>query len=128
MTVDMNMRVLIADDHKVMRGILRDLLVQLKFNSIDEAADGGEALDMLREKSYGLVISDWSMDTMSGFELLQEVRADRNLRGLPFIIMSAESKPENVVAAKKAGVSSFIVKPFSTNTLRAKMISVLGEF
>lgn len=128
MAVDMNMKILVADDYKSMRVIMRGLLTQLNFQNIDEAGDGGAALNMLREKQYGLVISDWGMEPVSGLELLQEIRADGALKDMPFIMVTAESKPENIAAAEKAGVSNFIVKPFSADTLRSKIVSVLGEF
>jgi two-component system chemotaxis response regulator CheY len=86
------------------------------------------ALQMLRGGNFGLVISDWNMEPMTGLQLLREVRADAKLKGTPFIMVTAESKSENVIAAKEAGVSNYIVKPFNAETLQAKMVSVLGEF
>jgi two-component system chemotaxis response regulator CheY len=83
---------------------------------------------MLRDGNYGLVISDWNMEPMTGLQLLKEVRADAKLKALPFIMITAESKTENVVAAKEAGVSNYIVKPFNAETLRQKLVTVLGEF
>ena len=105
--------VLIVDDYKTMLRIIRNLLKQIDFGDVDEAADGAEALAKLRVGNYGLVISDWNMQPMTGLELLQEVRADSRLRATPFIMVTAESKAENVVAAKQAGVSNYIVKPFN---------------
>jgi len=128
MAVDMNMKVLIVDDYKTMLRILRNLLRQLNFNNVDEASDGAEALAKLREDKFGLVISDWNMEPMTGIQLLREVRADDTLKHLPFIMITAESKSENVIAAKEAGVSNYIVKPFNAETLKTKLISVLGEF
>ena len=129
MAVDMNMRILIVDDDKTMLRIIRNLLKQLGFNNIDEAMDGSAALQQLRSgATYGLVISDWNMEPMTGLQLLREVRADAKLKSLPFIMVTAESKSENVIAAKEAGVSNYIVKPFNAETLKAKMVSVLGEF
>ena len=129
MAVDKNMRVLIVDDYKTMLRIIRNLLKQLGFNNIDEAIDGSSALAMLRSgNTYGLVISDWNMEPMTGLQLLREVRADAHLKSLPFIMVTAESKTENVIAAKEAGVSNYIVKPFNAETLKTKMSSVLGEF
>lgn len=129
MAVDMNMRILIVDDYKTMLRIIRNLLKQLGFNNIDEAMDGSAALQQLRSgATYGLVISDWNMEPMTGLQLLREVRADAKLKSLPFIMVTAESKSENVIAAKEAGVSNYIVKPFNAETLKAKMVSVLGEF
>ncbi len=128
MAVDQNMSILIVDDYKTMLRIVRNLLKQLGFDNVDEAFDGSEALSKLRTKSYGLVISDWNMEPMTGFQLLKEVRADGKLKETPFIMVTAESKTENVVAAKKAGVNNYIVKPFNAATLKTKMSSVIGEF
>ena len=108
--------------------ILKNLLRQLNFNNVDEATDGEAALSKLRENSIGLIISDWNMEPMTGIELLREVRGDKTLKHIPFIMITAESKSENVIAAKEAGVSNYIVKPFNAETLKAKMISVLGDF
>ncbi len=129
MAVDKNMRILIVDDYKTMLRIIRNLLKQLGFDNIDEATDGSMALQMLRSgTTYGLVISDWNMEPMTGLQLLREVRADAGLKALPFIMVTAESKTENVIAAKEAGVSNYIVKPFNAETLKTKMSSVLGDF
>src|SRR3990167_7230727 len=102
MAVDMNMNVLVVDDYKTMLRILRNLLGQLKFNNVDEATDGSMALAKLRQGNFGLIISDWNMEPMTGIQLLREVRADPNpkLKSLPFIMITAESKSENVIAAK----------------------------
>ncbi|WP_237687926.1 response regulator [Sneathiella sedimenti] len=128
MAVDMNMSILIVDDYKTMLRIIRNLLKQLGFNAVDEAADGSAALSKMRTKKYGLVISDWNMEPMTGYQLLKEVRADETLKSTPFIMITAESKTDNVVAAKKAGVNNYIVKPFNAATLKTKISSVLGEF
>jgi two-component system chemotaxis response regulator CheY len=129
MAVDKNMKILIVDDYKTMLRIIRNLLRQLGFNNIDEAMDGSAALQMLRTNGgYGLVISDWNMEPMTGLQLLREVRADAKLKSMPFIMVTAESKSENVIAAKEAGVSNYIVKPFNAETLKMKMQSVIGEF
>ncbi|HPF45676.1 MAG: response regulator [Emcibacteraceae bacterium] len=128
MAVDMSLSILIVDDYKTMLRIIRNLLKQLGFHNVDEATDGAEALNKLRGKSYDLVISDWNMEPMTGYELLKEVRSDDMLKTLPFIMVTAESKTDNVIAAKKAGVNNYIVKPFNAATLKSKLISVLGEF
>ena len=128
MSVDMNMNILIVDDYKTMLRIIRNLLKQLGFNNVDEATDGSMALQKLSDKDYGLVISDWNMEPMTGIQLLREVRADSKLKNLPFIMITAESKTENVVAAKEAGVNNYIVKPFNAATLKTKLSSVLGNF
>jgi len=128
MPVDKSLSILIVDDYKTMLRIIRNLLKQLNLENVQEATDGSSALKMLRDGSYGLVISDWNMEPMTGLQLLKEVRADAKLKALPFIMITAESKTENVVAAKEAGVSNYIVKPFNAETLRQKLVSVLGEF
>ena len=128
MSVDKDISVLIVDDYKTMLRIIRNLLQQLGFMNVDEAADGSQALSKLRDKPYDLVISDWNMEPMTGFQLLKEVRADDRLKTTPFIMITAESKTENVLAAKQAGVSNYIVKPFNAATLKTKMAAVLGEF
>lgn len=124
MSFDTSMSVLVVDDYKTMVRIIRNLLKQLGFNDIDDASDGESALAKLREKPYGLIISDWNMEPMSGFDLLKEVRADPTLSGIPFIMVTAEAKSDNVVAAKQAGVNNYIVKPFDAQTLRGKIESV----
>lgn len=128
MAVDMNMNVLIVDDYKTMLRIIENLLKQLGFKNVHQAMDGAAALKMLREGSFGLVISDWNMQPMTGLQLLKEVRADDRLKPLPFIMVTAESKTENVVAAKEAGVNNYIVKPFNAETLKQKIVSVIGNF
>lgn len=127
MAIDLQMPVLVVDDYKTMIRIIRNLLKQLGFSDIDDAADGTEALEKMRAKSYGLVISDWNMEPMTGYELLKEVRSDEALMKTPFIMVTAESKTENVIAAKKAGVNNYIVKPFNAATLSAKINAVFGE-
>lgn len=128
MPVDTSMRVLIVDDYDSMLKVLRGLLRQLNFVNVDEASDGAQALAMLRRGGYGLVISDWNMEPMDGIELLRAVRADPDLKELPFVMVTAETKAENIVAARRAGVSNYIVKPFNAATLRSKLATVLGEF
>jgi len=126
MSVDYSMNILIVDDYKTMLRIVRNLLKQLGFENVDEATDGGTALQKLRDRSYDMVISDWNMEPMTGLQLLKEVRADARLKALPFLMITAESKPENVIEAKKAGVNNYIVKPFNADTLKTKLSSVLG--
>jgi two-component system chemotaxis response regulator CheY len=127
MGVDSSMSVLVVDDYKTMIRIIRNLLKQIGFEDVDEAADGSEALGKMREKRYGLVISDWNMEPMTGYELLKEVRGDEKLQKTPFIMVTAESKTENVIAAKKAGVNNYIVKPFNAQTLKSKIDAVFGD-
>jgi two-component system, chemotaxis family, chemotaxis protein CheY len=124
MAVDTTIPVLVVDDYKTMIRIIRNLLKQLGFEDVDEAADGTEALAKMKARKYGLVISDWNMEPMTGYELLKEVRSDPGLSRTPFIMVTAESKTENVIAAKKAGVNNYIVKPFNAQTLKGKIDAV----
>jgi len=119
-------QVLIVDDYNTMRRILRNLLGQIGFANVEEAEDGAGGLKKMREHNIGLVISDWNMAPMSGLEFLKEVRSDALLKETPFIMITAESKTEKVVAAKEAGVSNYIVKPFNADTLKKKIEAVLG--
>ncbi|MFN9790709.1 MAG: response regulator [Holosporales bacterium] len=128
MSVNKDMNVLIVDDYKTMLRIVRNLLKQIGFNNVDEAEDGVAAYAKLQQRSYGLVISDWNMKPMSGYDLLLKLRAEPRFKDLPFILVTAEGKTENVIAAKKAGVNNYIVKPFNAQTLQSKMAAVLGPF
>jgi two-component system chemotaxis response regulator CheY len=128
MAVDLQMPVLIVDDYKTMLRIIRNLLKQIGFDNVDEATDGAAAFEKMKQRKYGLVISDWNMEPVTGIELLKQVRGDSGLSGTPFIMITAESKTENVVAAKEAGVNNYIVKPFNAATLKTKLTSVLGDF
>ena len=121
------MNVLVVDDYKSMIRIVRGLLNQLGFMNVDEAADGVTALRMIKDKSYGLVLSDWNMQPMTGLELLQQVRADTATRTVPFVMVTAEAKAENVVAARQAGVNNYVIKPFTLAVLKQKLTTVLGE-
>lgn len=127
MAVDPTMPILVVDDYKTMIRIIRNLLKQLGFTEVDEAGDGTEALQKLKSRRYGLIISDWNMEPMTGYELLKEIRQDDGLNGTPFIMVTAESKTDNVIAAKKAGVNNYIVKPFNAATLKNKIDAVFGE-
>ncbi len=127
MSVDLSMPILVVDDYNTMIRIIRNLLRQLGFENVDEASDGTSALTRLRDKKYGLIISDWNMEPMTGYDLLKEVRSDPDLKSTPFIMVTAESKTENVIAAKKAGVSNYIVKPFNAQTLKSKIDAVFNE-
>ena len=127
MTIDPALtNILIVDDYKTMLRVIRNLLMQLGFREVDEASNGEQALEMIKHKKYDLVISDWNMEPMTGLQLLKEIRADAKLAGTPFIMVTAESKTENVIAAKKAGVNQYIVKPFNAETLKGKIESVVG--
>ncbi|MEP3233625.1 MAG: response regulator [Hyphomicrobiales bacterium] len=127
MALDLSMPVLVVDDYKTMVRIIRNLLKQLGFENVDDAADGTEAFAKMKDQKYGLVISDWNMEPMTGYELLKQVRGDAGLTKTPFIMVTAESKTENVIAAKKAGVNNYIVKPFNAQTLKGKIEAVFGE-
>jgi two-component system chemotaxis response regulator CheY len=128
MAVNMDMSILIVDDYKTMLRLIRNLLGQIGFKNVDEATDAHTALSMLKSKSYDLIISDWNMQPMTGLELLHKVRSDDKLKSLPFIMATAESTMDNVAVAKQAGVSNYIVKPFSAAVLKVKLAAVLGEF
>ncbi len=127
MAIDLSMPILVVDDYNTMVRIIRNLLKQLGFQEIDEASDGASALTKMREKKYGLVISDWNMEPMSGYDLLKEVRADAVLGKTRFIMVTAESKTDNVIAAKQAGVDNYIVKPFNAETLQHKIQAVFPD-
>ncbi|MEA2841304.1 MAG: two-component system, chemotaxis family, chemotaxis protein CheY [Methylobacteriaceae bacterium] len=126
MPANFSMPILVVDDYQTMVRIIRNLLKQIGYENVDEAANGQAALAMIQSKRYGLVISDWNMEPMTGFELLQKVRSDPALTGVPFIMVTAESKTDNVVAARKAGVSNYIVKPFNAAMLKAKMDAIFS--
>ncbi len=126
MLTDKSIKILIVDDYKTMLRIIRNVLRQIGLLNVDEANDGAEAFAMLKQGDYGLVISDWNMQPITGLDLLQQVRADDKLCKLPFIMVTAESKVENIIAAKQAGVSNYVVKPFSAETLRTKIDTVFA--
>lgn len=126
-TVDKTMNVLVVDDYKTMIRIVRGLLQQLGFTNVDDAIDGVTALDKIKHKDYGLILSDWNMTPMTGYELLKSVRADERTKDVPFVMVTAEVKTENVIAARKAGVSNYIIKPFNLAVLKQKLSTVLGE-
>jgi two-component system chemotaxis response regulator CheY len=123
------MNILIVDDYNTMLRIIKNLLKQLGFNNVDEASDGSAAFEKVKSKHYGLIISDWNMEPMTGLEFLKAVRTSgESFKNTPFIMITAESKTENVIAAKQAGVNNYIVKPFNAETLKTKIAAVLGDF
>jgi two-component system, chemotaxis family, chemotaxis protein CheY len=126
MAVDKSTPILVVDDYKTMVRIVRDLLQQLGFDNVDDASDGASALAKLHAKRFGLVISDWAMEPMSGLELLQAVRADPDLKTLPFIMITAENRKERVARAEEAGANGYIVKPFSAEALSERIVRVMG--
>ena len=128
MAVNKDMPILVVDDFNTMRRIVRSLLKQLGFNNVDEAVDGDDALSKITAKDYALILSDWNMEPKSGIELLRDVRQNEKYKNMPFILITAESKVENIVEAKKAGVNQYIVKPFNAKTLKEKLSSVIGDF
>jgi len=128
MAVDKSMNILVVDDYQTMLRILKNLLKQLGFNNVEQAIDGRNALSKLNSTKIDFIISDWNMESMTGIELLKEVRSNEKLKHIPFIMVTAESKTDNVIAAQKAGVSNYIVKPLNAETLKGKMESVIGAF
>ena len=126
MAVDKSTPILVVDDYKTMVRIVRNLLQQLGFQHVDDANDGASALAKLRQERFGLVISDWAMEPMSGLELLQAIRADPELETLPFIMITAENRKERVVQAEQAGADGYLVKPFNAEALSERIARVMG--
>lgn len=130
MSFDPNISVLIVDDYKTMLRVIRTLLGQIGITNVEEATDGGRAAEIMRGHTFDLIISDWNMEPVSGIDLLRQVRAGQAGGGntnVPFIMVTAENKVENIVAAKQAGVNNYIVKPFSAATLREKIEAVMKK-
>lgn len=121
-----NLELLIVEDRQVMLKIIRRLLIQLGYSRMDEAANGLQALEKLHKKRYDLILSDWNMDGMSGFDLLKAVRARPETHSTPFILVTAESKSENILAARAAGASGYLVKPFKLDTFENTLNHVLA--
>jgi two-component system, chemotaxis family, chemotaxis protein CheY len=126
MAIDTSIKVLVVDDFATMRRIVKDVLKQIGYNNTVEAGDGSAALDILKKEKVDLIVSDWNMPKMTGLDLLKAVRADDNLKGIPFIMVTAEGQKDNVIEAVKAGVSNYIVKPFTPETFGEKLEKVLG--
>jgi two-component system chemotaxis response regulator CheY len=124
--MDPNMKVLIVDDFATMRRILKNILKQIGFKNISEADNGKAALKELKNEKFDLVLCDWNMPEMPGIELLNQVRSDDQLRGIPFVMVTAEAKKENILEAVKAGVSSYIVKPFTAETVSEKLKKIFA--
>ena len=127
MVADKSMNVLVVDDYKSMVRIVRGMLNQLGFVNVDDAPDGAAAMALLKEKEYGLVLSDWNMQPVTGLELLKQVRAEERTKKTPFVMVTAEAKVENVIAARQAGVNNYVIKPFTLAVLKQKLTSVVGE-
>lgn len=124
---DSNLKFLVVDDFSTMRRIVRNLLKELGYSSVDEAEDGSAALAKLKRESYDFLISDWNMPVMDGLQLLQAVRADATLSAMPVLMVTAEAKKENIIAAAQAGASGYIVKPFTATTLDEKIKKILEK-
>ena len=125
--LDTNMKVLLVDDFATMRKIVRNILGQLGIKNVDEADDGSTALPKLKQNKYDIIISDWNMPKMTGLDLLKAVRADENLKSLPFLMVTAEALKDNIVAAAQAGISDYVVKPFTAATLEEKLKKIFGK-
>ena len=117
--------VLVVDDSEAVRIIVSAVLLKLGFEEIDEAEDGSVALSRLQDRVYDLVISDWNMEPVTGYELLRRMRADQRLRGLPFVMMTTDTDPQKMVAAKRAGVTGCLIKPFTVAALRERLGALL---
>ncbi len=126
MTLNTNIKILVVDDFKTMRKIIKNILTQLGFKNIIEADDGTTALELLKKQKVDLIISDWNMPKMNGLELLKTVRSDDNLKDIRFIMVTAEAQKENVIEAIKHGVNQYVVKPFTPETLKEKLEKVFG--
>ncbi len=126
MAIDTSIKVLVVDDFATMRRIVKGVLKQLGFKDIIEAEDGTAALEELRKEKVGLIVSDWNMPKMTGLDLLKAVRSDDSLKDIPFIMVTAEGQKENVLEAVKAGVSNYIVKPFTPETMSEKLEKVFS--
>ncbi|QOV63028.1 chemotaxis response regulator CheY [Kosakonia pseudosacchari] len=124
---DKNLRFLVVDDFATMRRIVRNLLKDLGFNRVEEAEDGLDALNKLRADAFDFVISDWNMPNMDGLQLLTEIRADANLSKMPVLMVTAEAKKENIIAAAQAGASGYVVKPFTAATLEEKLNKIFEK-
>lgn len=124
-----NMKVLVVDDFPTMRRITKTLMKQLGYSNMIEAEDGKQALEMLqKDTTIEFIVSDWNMPNMTGLELLQAVRADEKLKKLPFLMVTAEAEQDNIMAAVKSGVSNYIVKPFTAQTLQEKLIKIFATY
>ncbi len=125
--IDKSTKILVVDDFPTMRRIVRNLLKELQFENVDEAEDGVTGLEKLRGGNFGFVISDWNMPNMDGLTMLQAIRADAELSGLPVLMVTAEAKRENIIAAAQAGASGYVVKPFTAATLEEKIVKIFEK-
>lgn len=124
---DANMKFLVVDDFSTMRRIVRNLLKELGYSNVEEAEDGAIALSMLKNGHFDFVVSDWNMPNMDGLVLLQSIRADAALKHLPVLMVTAEAKKENIIAAAQAGASGYVVKPFTAATLDEKLSKIFEK-
>ena len=124
---DPNMKILIVDDFSTMRRIVKNVLRQLGYKNIVEADDGATALPILKNDKIDFIVCDWNMPKMSGLDLLKTVRSDEALKSTPFLMVTAEAKKENIVLAVQAGVSNYIVKPFTAETMQEKMGKIFPD-
>ncbi len=124
MPPDPNMKILVVDDMSTMRRIVKNIMKQLGFANVEEAENGQEALDKLKADTFGFVISDWNMPVMTGIQLLRAIRADDKLKAIPVLMVTAEAQKENLIEAIQAGVSNYIVKPFTAEVLQEKMSKI----
>jgi two-component system chemotaxis response regulator CheY len=128
MAVDKNLKILVVDDFPTMRRIIRNLLKELGFENVDEAEDGAMGLEKLRSGTgFQFVVSDWNMPNLDGLEMLKQIRADGNLKSLPVLMVTAEAKKENIVAAAQAGANGYVVKPFTAATLEEKLNKIFEK-
>jgi two-component system chemotaxis response regulator CheY len=127
MMVDKSLKILVVDDFPTMRRIIRNLLKELGFENVDEAEDGALALGKLRNGGFQFVVSDWNMPNMDGLTMLQNIRADPALAKLPVLMVTAEAKKENIVAAAQAGANGYVVKPFTAATLEEKLTKIFEK-
>ena len=124
---DMKMKFLVVDDFSTMRRIVRNLLKELGFANVDEAEDGAVALQKLKSSPYDFVVTDWNMPNMDGLTLLQSIRRTPELKHLPVLMITAEAKKENIIAAAQAGASGYVVKPFTAATLAEKLEKIFEK-
>jgi two-component system chemotaxis response regulator CheY len=125
--MEKNIKILVVDDFATMRKVVRNLLKQAGYENIVEAEDGVSALRVLKSQKIDFVISDWNMPNMTGIELLKAVRADSDTATMPFLMVTAEALQDNVIAAVKAGVSNYIVKPFTAEILNEKIVKIMEK-
>ncbi len=125
--VDKNMSMLVVDDFPTMRRIVRSLLKELGFGNVEEAEDGQDALNKLRSGKFEFVVSDWNMPNLDGLEMLKQIRADDSLKHLPVLMVTAEAKKENIIAAAQAGANGYVVKPFTAATLEEKLNKIFEK-